>query len=198
MSVALVVGNGESRANIDISKFSLDYTIIGCNALHRDLRLDDLVCCDRRMAEEAVMSENTKGTKIYVRSNWYNYFRKIRKDKRINEVPELPYQGELKADQPIHWGSGPYAVLLAAQNYDSILLLGFDLYPSNDKVNNMYKGTKNYSSPDSKPVDPNFWIYQIAKVFENYPEKDFIIWNKKDWKFPREWEFDNVRFEEIE
>lgn len=197
-SIALVLGNGESRSKINLSNFLKDYTVIGCNALHRDFIVDHLVCCDRRMGEEAIISENTKTTQIYVREDWFKYFRKIKKDKRIFEVPKLPYEGNLKQDQPFHWGSGPYAVLLAAQlEYTTVILAGFDLYGINERVNNIYKDTKNYSKHDSNPVDPSYWIYQIGKVFQNYPNTDFIIWNNVDWKMPKEWQYPNVKFEHL-
>ena len=195
--IALVVGNGESRSGIDIQSFSQDYILVGCNALHRESTVEHLVCCDRRMGEEALLGKHTKNTKIYVRPDWFNYFRKIKKDKRIHQVPDLPYQGNTKADDPIHWGSGPYAVLVAAnlEHVETIMLVGFDLYSKNEKVNNLYKGTKNYSNQNSKPVDPSYWIYQISKVFQNYPDKSFVIFNDAKWEMPRQWKQPNVSFE---
>lgn len=195
----LVIGNGESRKHINLKEFSKDYTLVGCNAIHRDMEVEHLVCCDRRMVEEATHSGNTSLTKIYARPDWARHYRKIQKDKRVHQVPDLPYEGELKQDQPIHWGSGPYAVLLASRlDSSDITLIGFDLYPSNEKVNNIYKGTEHYSKKESNPVDYNFWIYQIAKVFKYSPDKKFIIKNKSDWKVPREWKYGNVIFEPLE
>jgi len=196
MTTVLVIGNGESRKDIDVAKYIRDYDTIGCNAIHRDAEVDNIVCCDRRMVEEAVNSENTKHSNIYVRPDWYNYFRKIRKDKRIQQVPDLPYTGTQRQDNPIHWGSGPYAVLLGAvMNYETVMLMGFDLYPKNDKVNNCYKGTENYAAADAKPVDHKYWQYQIKQVFLHYPQKEFIIWNNPDWKLPLDWRLNNVSFE---
>jgi len=195
VSAALVIGNGESRSTVDIKEFSKDYISIGCNAIHRETVVDHLVCCDRRMVEESVISENTTRTSIHVRPDWYKYFRKIRKDKRIQQVPDIPYQGNLKQDQPLHWGSGPYAVLLGASLSDTVMMIGFDLYPVQDKVNNVYKGTPNYKSANSSPVDPSYWIYQIGKVFSCYSDHEFIIWNKSHWTMPRDWKKPNVRVE---
>ena len=59
MPRVLVIGNGESRRHVDFSAYA-DYVLIGCNAIHRDLDVDHLICCDRRMAEEAVNNPNTK------------------------------------------------------------------------------------------------------------------------------------------
>ena len=196
MTTALVIGNGESRQHIDISEFSRGYDTIGCNAIHRDCPVDFLVCCDRRMIEEAVVSKNTKYTEIYVRDEWFHYYRKIRKDRRIHQIPELPYTGDKKQDEPIHWGSGPYAVLLGATcEYDTIMMIGFDLYPSNKKINNIYKNTNNYAKKDANPVDPSYWIYQISKVFQYYKNKEFVIWNHAGWEVPALWKRSNVSFE---
>ena len=189
--MALVIGNGESRQGIDLSSFG-ERLIVGCNALHRDTHVDHLVCCDRRMVDESLDSDNTKNTKIYVRQDYINFYSK--EDPRVNLVPQLPYKGKTKADTPIHWGSGPYAVLVAANlPVQEIVLLGFDLYPSqSNTVNNIYKGTNNYSSKESKPIDYSFWQYQIAKVFEYFPDKQFVIYNDPSWELPKTWNRNNV------
>ena len=192
---SLVIGNGESRKNINLKNFSKDHVLIGCNAIHRDLEVDHLVCCDRRMVEEAVHSPNTTNTKIYARHDWFRYYRKIQKDKRIHQVPQLPYKGNLKQDDPVHWGSGTYAVLLAATLTQKVILLGFDLYSNNEKVNNIYKNTNNYSKEGANAVDYTFWEYQIGKVFQHFPNNEFIILNTHSWKLPRVWNYSNVTFE---
>ena len=194
MPRALVIGNGESRRHVDISTYT-DHVLIGCNALHRDLNVNHLICCDRRMAEEAVNNLDTKDTEIYVRDHWHHYFRKIRKNKNINLLPEVPTNGELKKDQGEHWGSGGYAVLLAAVlGHQEVAMIGFDLYPVDQAVNNIYKGTVNYARTDSQAVDPSYWVYQIASVFIHYPNTTFVIYNRPDWKMPQEWRKNNVEF----
>jgi len=194
MSKAVVIGNGESRCGIDLETYRPN-TLIGCNAIHRDLIVDHLICCDRRMAAEATDNTQNSNTSIYVRPSWFHYFRKIQKNKNIKTVPSLPYRGELKRDDPDHWGSGGYAVLLAASlGFEEVEIIGFDLYPSNSTVNNIYKGTQNYARIDAQPVDHSYWVYQIAQVFKYYPETKFIIRNKPHWKMPEEWQKDNVKF----
>ena len=190
---ALVIGNGESRRNVDIGSFQ-NHILIGCNAIHRDLVVDHLVCCDQRMVREAVENPANKNTIIYVRDLWYHYFRKIQKNKNIKLVPNLPYQSDKRHDQPIHWGSGCYAVLLAAlSEHRDISLIGFDLYPKENRVNNIYKGTDHYASPESSPVDPAYWIYQIGQVFRYFPEKRFFVYNFKEWPIPKDWQKENVQ-----
>jgi endo-1,4-beta-D-glucanase Y len=113
-------------------------------------------------------------------------------------LPELITQGNDRKDEPIHWGSGPYAILLASTLSTNIKLLGFDLYGKKGKVNNLYNNTDGYSKQDSNEVDPSYWIYQIAKVFEWFPKSTFTVYNTADWKLPKEWNLGNVSLDIID
>jgi hypothetical protein len=189
----VVVGNGESRKPIDLQ--SLDnHTIIGCNALYRDVAVPHLVCCDMRMVNEAV--EAQQDTIIYTRPDWISFYKE---NSNVRRVPDLPYKGNLRQDELWHWGSGPLALLVACtMESNNISLIGFDLYGSNDKVNNVYKGSKNYLNIDSNAVDPVYWIYQVAKVFEHYPDKYFTVYNTDKWVMPDSWKLANVNFKIID
>lgn len=187
----IAVGNGESRAGIDLTNTK---DIIGCNALHRDLTVEHLICVDHRCVREALESPNCKNTTIYTRPDWINYFN----DPRVKLVPELPYKGTERQDDPFQWGSGGYAVLLAATLSDSVELLGFDLWSKDSKVNNIYKGTNNYVAADKHSIDPNYWIYQIAKVFDCFPDKYFTVYNLEGWQPPKSWLLPNVSFKTID
>ena len=196
---SLVIGNGESRSRIDLDSFKKDNVLIGCNAIHRDIIVDHLVCCDRRMVDEAVKNPNTTSSEIYVRKDWFKYYNENQHYKNIKKVPELPYVGEAKRDQPEHWGSGGYAVLVAAGlGFKNVSLVGFDLYSKDDKVNNVYKDTANYANSNSHSIDHSYWVYQISKVFEYYPNVKFTIFNKLDWQLPEEWLQNNVSFRNID
>jgi hypothetical protein len=194
MSSAIVLGNGESRKHIDLNSFNDQYTLIGCNAIHRDIIVDHLICCDHRMVREALKNSEIKRSQIYVRSNWYHYFRKILKNKNVKLLPDLPYQGNDRADRDEHWGSGPYAVLVAASlGFDSINLIGFDLYGINGRVNNIYKNTENYSADSKHAVDHSYWVYQISKIFDLFPNIQFSVYNKSSWEMPERWIRSNVK-----
>lgn len=193
---ALVIGNGESRSNLFLDNFKKTHTLVGCNAVYRDFSVDYLVCCDQRMVKEAL--ENGFKNPIYTRLRYYQDFRKIKKYKNVFLLPSLPYQGETKADDPLHWGSGPYALLLASVlEFKEVDIIGFDLYGKNDKINNVYKGSKNYSTKESNPVDHSYWVYQIKKIFDNYPNTQFNLYNEKNWLLPREWTQPNVKFLDV-
>jgi hypothetical protein len=189
----LVIGNGESRHSIDLN--SLQYTKIGCNAILRDTKVDHLVCVDKPMLREAVNAQYHKNAKVYTRKN---LFVQYRLEKNIRMVPELPYASSERPDDPIHWGSGPYAVLLAAKlTTDDIHLLGFDLYGTDNKVNNIYKDTANYALAHKSAVDPRYWIYQIGKVFEHFPDTRFIVHQMDTWQMPKSWKQSNIKVDTI-
>jgi hypothetical protein len=199
MSEALVLGNGESRCCVDLNLLKDKFAFIGCNGIHRDITVDHLICCDQRMIVESLKNESTKNSLIYVRAMYYRQYRKIQKQKNVRLLPEVPTTGQNKRDDPTHWGSGPYAVLVASVlGFQNITLLGFDLYGNKEKVNNIYKNTTNYSKGDTRAVDHSFWLYQIQQVFLTYPETNYKIVNISDWAMPSEWKKDNITFENID
>lgn len=192
--LAVVVGNGESRRSLDLQALAQTNTIIGCNALIRDLAIPHLVCCDQRMVDEALTSPNNQNTIIYTRPEWAKFY-----SAPVQEVPQLPYKGTLRQDQLWHWGSGPLALLVACTlGFKTIQMVGFDLYGINNKVNNVYKDSKHYLKTEANAVDPIYWVYQNAKVFELFPEINFVVLNSKDWIMPKEWQQSNVSFRNID
>jgi hypothetical protein len=194
MSSAIVLGNGESRKHIDLTSFNDQHTLFGCNAIHRDIIVDHLICCDHRMVREALKNSEIKRSLIYVRSNWYHYFRKILKNKNVKLLPSLPYQGSDRADKPENWGSGAYAILTAATlGFSNINIIGFDLYGVNGRVNNVYKDTENYSDSTKHAVDHSYWVYQISKTFELFSNTQFNIFNCNNWVMPERWCRRNVK-----
>jgi len=188
----LVIGNGESRKFVDIDKIKLPK--IGCNAIHRHYAVQHLVCVDRRMVNEAVRTGYNAKNKIYTRRDWWGSYRL---NQNVHQVPELPYKGDQRPDEPFQWGSGPYAVLLGATLGKDIKLLGFDLYSKTKHVNNIYKDTENYDSSSKRAVDPRYWIYQIGKVFEHFPKTKFTLYVEQDWTQPETWKKPNVMLDSI-
>jgi hypothetical protein len=190
-----VFGNGESRTSIDIDK--LDGPKIGCNAIYRDYHMDHLICVDRRMVNEALENQvNENGTYVHTRKDWFNNFQN---KKKLRIVPDLPYCGSERADDPFHWGSGPYAVLLAAKKSknETVNLLGFDLYSKDTRVNNVYKSTSHYDNGTKRAVDPRYWIHQIGKTFECFKKVKFIVYAEDNWTLPKQWKYSNVSLDKI-
>lgn len=194
----MVLGNGESRKHLNLTSIIQKSTLIGCNGIHRDHYTDYICCCDKRMVSEVLARKKSKVPFIYTREKFYSDFNKLHNQKRVRKFPNLPYEGDRKQDNPEHWGSGPYAVLLAAElGFKKIYMAGFDLYGTNYLINNIYKGTQNYNPSTSRAVDPSFWIYQINKVFQQYSETDFFVYNFDTWTKPKEWDSPNVKIKNI-
>ena len=189
----LVIGNGESRHGIDIDLITDQK--VGCNAIHRDFKVDHLICVDRRMVQEAIDEGVNYNSIVYTRKDWASDYMKLHK--RIREVPELPYVGSDRWDEAFQWGSGPYAVLLGAKLSKEISMIGFDLYSHTTTINNIYKDTKGYDAGTKRPVDPRYWIHQIGKVFEIYSKRKFTIYQKDNWTIPKAWKHANVSLDSI-
>lgn len=189
----IAIGNGESRKSVDIN--SIDQIKVGCNAIFRDYDIQHLVCVDKRMIAEALDAGANYSSLVYTREEIFDAFQ----TKRLRIVPGLPYAGFERPDLPKHWGSGPYAVLLAATltKNNKVDLIGFDLYGVDGKVNNVYKDTPNYAVSEKSAVDPRYWIYQIGKVFEFYTKIEFTIYQTADWKCPKSWKKSNVKVDII-
>ena len=188
----LVIGNGESRKDIDIDK--LECPKVGCNAIYRHYNTDYLVCVDKRMLQEALNANANYNSLIYTRQEYFKPY-----TKRLREVPPLPHAGYERPDLPKHWGSGPYAVLLGAMYSKTreVHMLGFDLYSKDGKINNIYKDTPNYKVSEKSAVDPRYWIYQIGKVMEHYPLINFIVYQEAAWQLPKAWKYPQVKVDKI-
>lgn len=189
----LVIGNGESRKQLELGSILEKFVTVGCNAICRDYSVDHLICCDRRMAIEAIAVAPSTTT-IYTRPNWSEMLDRF---SNLVQVPELPYRGKNREDDPFQWGSGGYALLVGCLQGDNISIVGFDLWSDSHYVNNVYKNTANYSKEDSHAIDPSYWIYQIGKVFQLFPNKQFTIYNKENWKVPEQWQHSNVTIKNI-
>jgi len=187
------IGNGESRINLNIDK--LEGPKSGCNAIWRDYTMDYLVCVDKRMVSEALRGNANDKSLIYTRPDWYQTFAAP----KVRRVPPLPYNGDQRWDEPFQWGSGPYAVLIAAmyarERY--VNLIGFDLGSKTGKVNNIYKDTPNYDPADKKAIDPRYWVHQIGMVFNCFPKIQFTVYQEDDWELPKAWKYSNVSLDNL-
>jgi hypothetical protein len=158
MTIAFVLGNGQSRASIDLVQLQQLGPIYGCNGLYRDWKPDCLVATDRPIAEAIQRSGYSKNHRFYTRK----------------PIPDL---GALAVPRKYHGhSSGPIACAIAAQDgHDRIYLLGYDMGPNgNNRFNNVYAGTEFYKSPEASPTYTGNWIRQLAGVVQDFPNTKFI------------------------
>ena len=188
-----IIGNGKSRLGFDVTPMKKFSTVIGCNAQFRDYNFDYFVCADKHMCQEAVNTVG-KNTNIYTRERWHKEFAMW---PNVKKLPDLPYSGDKRQDEPFHWGTGPYAGVLAGTfKPKAIFMIGFDLWqlPGQKEDNNIYRNSKGYEYI-KRPVDPSYWIHQFAKLFEHIDSR-WIVVNRPDWKMPDEWSKNKNVFQE--
>ena len=188
-----IIGNGKSRLGFDVTPMKKFSTVIGCNAQFRDYNFDYFVCADKHMCQEAVNTVG-KNTNIYTRERWHKEFAMW---PNVKKLPDLPYSGDKRQDEPFHWGTGPYAGVLAGTfKPKAIFMIGFDLWqlPGQKEDNNIYRNSKGYEYI-KRPVDPSYWIHQFAKLFEHIDSR-WIVVNRNDWKMPNEWSKNKNVFQE--
>ena len=54
-----------------------------------------------------------------------------------------------------------------------VYLIGFDMGDGNGKLNNVYKGTNTYFSPEAREVNPVNWVTQHTLTFDTFPDVSF-------------------------
>ena len=155
--IAIILGNGESRANLDLNLLKKHGKIYGANALYREFTPDVLVAVDTSMIKEIMDSGYHKHHTFYPRKIPVNY----------NDIPLIPeYRG---------WSSGTTCANLAIlDGAKTLYFIGFDLIGSNGKHNNIYKGTFNYRSADDVPTIHQNWEKQLHTLMIENQEVSFI------------------------
>ena len=78
------------------------------------------------------------------------------------------------------WACGATSGFIAVKNENptDVYLIGHDLYSHTTKVNNLYKGTKNYVTPDHHPTPALNWIQQWSDLFNEFPNINFYKVNR--------------------
>jgi hypothetical protein len=159
--IAFVLGNGISRKHIDLHKLKKYGTVYGCNALYREFVPDHLVCVDTKMIIEVA---DAGYNKMY--SVWSN------ENKLTRATPSINIMNPNKG-----WSSGPTAMLLASQHgHKEIYVLGFDYVGSGeneDRVNNIYAGTKNYKTVEARATYYGNWTRQTMMCANMFPSTKY-------------------------
>ena len=101
------------------------------------------------------------------------------------------------------WSTGPTTgyIAIAQQTPKKVYLIGHDFYSTDDKVNNMYAGTKHYVIPEHSPTPCVNWINQwktlatwnsnveFIKVNELNDNRDKVNSSLVEW-----WQTPNFRY----
>ena len=194
--LSFVIGNGESRRGFDLELLRAHGIVVGCNAIYRDFKPDILVSVDKEMTKE--INNNHYNGRFFFRVREGKAGRFIKEECRRKVGKFIEEKGG-KSFRDRGWSCGQTAIKLVCDLYkeiDTVFLLGFDIYGNKDKkINNMYKGTKNYSHSNVKEVYYLNWIRQIGDIAEEYDRVMFYRVGNMEDKFPEQWKrFDNIKF----
>jgi len=158
-NVAFVLGNGQSRLNLNLNELKTRGTIYGCNALYREFEPDFLVAVDTKMVNEIIASGWHKNHSV-----WTNPNKGITSKSNINLFS--PHKG---------WSSGPTALWMASQQkFTHIYIFGFDYQGIEGKVNNVYADTFNYKKSQDAATFFGNWLSQTEKTVKEYKHINFF------------------------
>lgn len=155
---AFVIGNGVSRAPIDV-KLLLDLgTVYGCNAQYREYNPHYLIAVDVKMVNEIISAGYHRNNEVWTNSN-----KGISTKEHINFFQ--PHKG---------WSSGPTALWFAATHgHREIYILGFDYQGINGRFNNIYADTFNYKKSTEAATFHGNWLNQTEKVITEFKHIHF-------------------------
>jgi len=153
MDKVFIIANGESRKNFDVNRLWPYGKVIGINAIYRENpKIDYLVGVDIQMMNE-VGEANYTGAQVWTYPRQqikHTYFKRFSKD--------------------MGWSSGPTATWFALeQGFKEIYLLGMDFSGIKSgtkeklRINNMYKGTRNYRDGKKEATFHGNWENQMRK-----------------------------------
>lgn len=153
----IVIGNGESRAGVDLTKIP-PFPTFGCNALYRDYSPDVLFSRDSDMLRE--IKDNYDGVVADYSKPFMSW------DGWLIEIPK----------EVVFAGSVALWCMLKTLELDTVYLLGFDPYPINgDEKNNIYKGTPNYGGTEERAF-PRLvqCVKDLRFIFDKVPNVTFV------------------------
>lgn len=155
---AFVLGNGVSRAALDLDQLAAAGTVYGCNALYRTWTPTVLVATDQHIARAIQESGYARQHRFYTR----------------RPLPRLGAQ--VVPREYFGFSSGPIATALAARDgHDPVYLLGFDMGPDHvGRFNNIYAGTEFYKCTNSEPTFTGNWVRQMVRVMNDHSRHCFV------------------------
>ena len=183
-----VLGNGKSRKSFNIEHYKQYGDVYGCNAIYRDYTLDYLIAVDPPMVQEIIDNNAHLSTKFYTRDH-----KRFKNIEGVNFMPEH-----------LGWSSGPTALWLATYNKAKVVFMsGFDFESNDDKLNNIYGGTKNYKPAESPATYYGNWIRQLQLIIRDNLDTYYYRIITDEYRFtPKELlkypNFSNITYEKMD
>jgi hypothetical protein len=158
MTIAFVLGNGQSRLTLDLAQLAKAAPVYGCNALFREFEPAVLISTDAPISKAIQESGYSK--------QHVHYTRKPLPDLGAKRIPQQYYG----------FSSGPTAAGIAAiDRHRKIYLLGFDMGPTTTgHFNNVYSDTEFYKKSSATPTYTGNWVRQLGTVAKDFPKTQFV------------------------
>jgi len=155
--IAIIIGNGKSREEINLESLVGQGAIFGCNALYRDFDgYDYLVAIDERMINEITVTE-----------------------KRITGQTIFPPEQERYEETTGRRNNAGMVAMREAikQGHTMLYCLGFDfILEGQDSISNVYKDSKNYEPHTQSNIEDNYNRIKYLEWFsDQYPEVKFVF-----------------------
>jgi hypothetical protein len=157
-NIAIIVGNGKSREQVELRNLVGNGTIYGCNALYRDFDgYDYLVAIDERMIDEIKTTE-----------------------KRLSGQAIFPPENERYEETTGRRNNAGMVAMREAirKGADTLYCLGFDfILAGADSVINVYGGSKNYEPHTQEGLmEAGYHRMQYLEWFAaQYPNVKFVF-----------------------
>jgi len=158
MTVAFVLGNGQSRQILDLTALIRLAPVYGCNALYREFVPSVLVSTDAPISKSIQESGYSEKNVHYTRK-------------------PLPSLGARRIPQQYYgFSSGPVAAGIAAlDRHRKIYLIGFDLGPTRTgHFNNIYADSEFYKKSSAAPTYTGNWVRQLTTIARDFPQTQFV------------------------
>lgn len=165
--IACVIGNGPSRKELDLHCINATMHTYGCNVLYRDFMPNYLISMDWPIVLEILENDIHHRTNFYTQDNAnFNHVSSEKKE-RINWLKNMARRLD----------SGNSALEVALDHeYETIYMIGFD-YNTDDKLPNIYHGTKNYARNSTVPAAESMareWQQRLRNLIKQYPDTQII------------------------
>lgn len=193
LDIAIVVGNGISRLQFDLSLFmawrettpwgarsqwhipknNKKFDTYGCNALYRNYQPKFLITTGQSIVDEVANDEYSNNNVVYA-----SKFDLIKYPGKFTFIPQDP-----------QWNSGALAAYLAAfDGHKKIFLLGFDGIDSKN-IANVYAGTEGYPA-ETDNINEEFWVRSLTEVMSTYSDTEFIrVAPTGSYRSPEAWKY---------
>lgn len=165
-----VIGNGESRNTINISK--IDGIKVGCNAIYLHEKVD-YICAMDKFWRDKISKECAIPLISRFHNNSFQQMLELYKGERWHNT-DCYYRGYCSGISALDFISNKY-------KHEDIYLIGFDFDYKGDTVNHVYKDTKNHPNSNRPAQSEDLFLKQCLDTVKRYPKHNYFWVSDSDF-----------------